>query len=61
MESERYSWRRAAIRMAADVAKEKDVIIRLERDGSITVSPADISATDALREFIASKTDPEIF
>lgn len=44
MGTERHPWSKADIRTAADVAKEKGVTVKLERDGSIIVSSA--SATD---------------
>ncbi|WFR98735.1 hypothetical protein [Rhizobium tumorigenes] len=47
--------------MAADIAVEKGVIVRLERDGSITVSPVEADAVEEMRAFIASKTDLEIY
>lgn len=55
IESERYSWNKAAIRLDADVAREKGVIVRLERDGSITVSPLENAAVDEVRALLSSK------
>lgn len=59
MTPERYGWNKAAIRMAADIALEKGVIVKLERDGSITISPVQADAVAEMRAFTASKTDPE--
>lgn len=57
--SEIFHWNKAAIRLAADIAKEKGVIVKLNRDGSIHVSPVQDEAVQEMRNFIASKTDPE--
>lgn len=44
----RRRWSVSMIKMAADIAKEKGVTVRLEADGAITVSPP--IATDVTEE-----------
>lgn len=46
---QRFAWSKPAIRMAADIALEKGVSVRLERDGSITVSPFDPPIISAIK------------
>ncbi len=40
-------WGTAMLRMAADIAIEKGVTVRLEPDGAISVAPNPVTAADA--------------
>lgn len=59
--SQIFHWNKAAIRLAADIAKEKGVIVKLNRDGSIHVAPLQDDAVEEMRNFIASQTLPEVW
>lgn len=37
--TKRFRWTRTVIEMAAEIAKQKGVKVKLERDGSITIMP----------------------
>lgn len=52
---ERYGWNKAAIRLAADIAREMGVSVGLERDGSIKISPVENNVIEELRELLAEK------
>jgi hypothetical protein len=48
--TKRVTWNQSFIRLCADIAIEKGVVIRLEKDGAITISPADPDALQQLKD-----------